>query len=86
VGIWWAVFPIPILRTVPEPLVPQAEGEHISPFRAAFQRLGDTFRDIRQYRELTKFIVAFWLYNDGIGTIIKMATNYFAEIGIGKQT
>jgi len=39
VGIWWAVFSIPILRTVPEPLVTQAEGEHISPFRAAFQRL-----------------------------------------------
>jgi len=31
VGIWWAVFSIPILRTVPEPLVTQAEGEHIAP-------------------------------------------------------
>jgi len=42
-----------------------------------------TFKEIRKYRELFKFLIAFWLYNDGIGTIIKMATIYGAEIGIG---
>jgi len=84
VGIWWAVFSIPILRIVPEPVVPETRRERINPFKAAFQRLGNTFRDIQQYRELMKFIVAFWLYNDGIGTIIKMATIYGTEIGIGQ--
>lgn len=84
VGIWWAVFSIPVLRTVPEPPVAPRVGPRINPLRAAFQRLGTTFRDIRRYRELTKFIVAFWLYNDGIGTIIKMATIYGTEIGIGQ--
>ena len=84
VGIWWAVFSIPILRLVPEPPMPEASGPRVHPFRAAFQRLGSTFRDIRRYRELTKFIIAFWLYNDGIGTIIKMATIYGTEIGIGQ--
>ncbi|HPL27696.1 MAG TPA: MFS transporter, partial [Anaerolineae bacterium] len=38
---------------------------------------------LRQYRQLFFFLLAFWLYNDGIGTIIKMATIYGAEIGIG---
>jgi len=84
VGIWWAVFSIPILRTVPEPPVPEIEGPRLNPFQVAFQRLSNTFRDVRQYSELTKFIVAFWLYNDGIGTIMKMATIYGAEIGIGQ--
>ena len=84
VGFWWAVFTIPILRKVPEPRVPETREPRANPLRVAFQRLGNTFRDIRQYRELTKFIVAFWLYNDGIGTIIKMATIYGAEIGIGQ--
>jgi len=84
VGIWWAVFTIPILRTVSEPRVPETGEPRANPFRVAFQRLGNTFRDIRQYGELTKFIIAFWLYNDGIGTIIKMATIYGAEIGIGQ--
>lgn len=86
VGVWWAVFSIPILRIVPEPPVRGVSGPRVNPFRAAFQRLGSTFRDIRRYKELTKFIVAFWLYNDGIGTIIKMATIYGTEIGIGQTS
>jgi UMF1 family MFS transporter len=84
VGVWWAVFSIPILRTVPEPPVQRQEAAGLGPLQAAFRRLGNTFGDIRQYRELTKFIIAFWLYNDGIGTIMKMATIYGAEIGIGQ--
>jgi UMF1 family MFS transporter len=84
VGVWWAVFSIPILRTVPEPRVQTKEVAGLSLLQVAFRRLSNTFRDIRQYRELTKFIIAFWLYNDGIGTIMKMATIYGAEIGIGQ--
>jgi UMF1 family MFS transporter len=84
VAVWWALFSIPILRIVPEPPVRTTEATGLSPLQVAFQRLGKTLRDIRQYRELTKFIVAFWLYNDGIGTIMKMATVYGAEIGIGQ--
>ncbi|MGC8788250.1 MAG: MFS transporter, partial [Anaerolineae bacterium] len=73
-------------RSVPEPAVQGGSELRVNPFRAAFQRLGNTFRDIRRYKELTKFIVAFWLYNDGIGTIIKMATIYGTEIGIGQTS
>jgi UMF1 family MFS transporter len=84
VGIWWAIFSIPLLRTVPEPPVAVMHERRINPLRAAFRRLSNTFGDVRQYGELTKFIIAFWLYNDGIGTIIKMATIYGTEIGIGQ--
>jgi UMF1 family MFS transporter len=55
-----------------------------NPLRAGFARLGGTFKEIKKYRELFKFLVAFWLFNDGIGTIIKMATIYGKEIGIGQ--
>jgi UMF1 family MFS transporter len=81
VAVWWAVFSIPLFRHVPEPHA--ARGPRVNPLRAGFGRLGETFRDLRRYRELTKFLVAYWLYADGIGTIIKMATIYGAEIGIG---
>ena len=84
VGIWWAVFSIPILRIVPEPPAAAGQGPRERALQAAFQRLGVTFRDMRRYRDLFTFIIAFWLYNDGIGTIIKMATIYGAEIGIGQ--
>ncbi len=83
VAIWWAIFTVPLLRRVPEPPATRVGLEEgIPPLKASFQRLAQTFREIRKYRELFKFLIAFWLYNDGIGTIIKMATIYGAEIGI----
>ncbi|MBN1221090.1 MAG: MFS transporter [Anaerolineae bacterium] len=82
VAIWWAVFSIPLLRNVPEPPA-SGQGQRLNPVVAGFQRLNRTFREIRHYKQLFLFLVAFWAYNDGIGTIIKMATIYGAEIGIG---
>ncbi|MCK5794982.1 MAG: MFS transporter, partial [Anaerolineales bacterium] len=68
---------------IPEPPRQVFKGEmHSNPITAGFHRLGETFKEIRKYGDLFKFLVAFWLYNDGIGTIIKMATTYGDEIGI----
>jgi MFS-type transporter involved in bile tolerance (Atg22 family) len=87
VAVWWFVFSIPVLRLVPEPPNRVLAGEAgVNPVKVSFQRLGRTFSEIRRYRELFIFLVAFWFYNDGIGTIIKMATIYGAEIGITQTT
>jgi UMF1 family MFS transporter len=85
VGIWWAVFSIPLFRRVPEPPASRLLAEkRENPIRGGFDRLLRTFGQLRLYRQLLLFIIAFWIYNDGIGTIIKMATIYGAEIGIGQ--
>jgi len=85
VAVWWLLFAIPLWKNVPEPPRQIYEGELDSnPFSAGFKRLSVTFKEIRKYGELFKFLVAFWLFNDGIGTIIKMATIYGKEIGIGQ--
>src|SRR5207302_671926 len=52
-------------------------------FRAAVNRLGSTFRTLSRHRQATLMLVAFLLYNDGIGTIIRMATAFGTEIGLG---
>jgi UMF1 family MFS transporter len=84
VAVWWAVFSIPLFRLVKEPRRVRLEAEQIgNPIVGGFARLGRTFKELRLFRQLLIFIVAFWIYNDGIGTIIKMATIYGAEIGIG---
>ncbi|MGC9336419.1 MAG: MFS transporter [Anaerolineae bacterium] len=83
VAVWWAVFSIPLFRNVPEPPVVRIERRDVSFVKAGFGRLGHTFGQIRRYKQLLIFLVAFWIYNDGIGTIIKMATAYGDEIGIG---
>lgn len=84
VAIWWAVFSIPVFRRVPEPpaaTATLASGENV--LTVSFKRLGDTFKDIRRYRELFKYLIAFLIYNDGIGTIIGVAAIYGAELGFG---
>lgn len=87
VAVWWLAFTFPLLRFVKEPARRILAGEeHFNPIQASFSRLSATFRDIRHYRDLFIFLVAFWVYNNGIGTIIMMATIYGAEIGIGQTT
>ncbi|GAB4574938.1 MAG: hypothetical protein Kow0077_23960 [Anaerolineae bacterium] len=84
VALWWGVFTIPLLRTVPEPPAATASTESLlTVIRVSFARLWQTLRDISQYRELFKFLVAFLIYNDGIGTIIGVAVIYGAELGFG---
>jgi MFS transporter, UMF1 family len=88
VAVWWLVFSIPLFRRVPEPQVGREaerddQGRPVrSPIAEAFVRLGHTFRDLRRFRQGTLMLVAFLIYNDGIGTIIRMATIYGGSIGI----
>ncbi len=84
VAIWWAVFTLPLLRIVPEPhtaAVALAAGESV--VGASFKRLAETFHNIRRYRQLFKYLIAYVIYNDGIGTIIGVAAIYGAEMGFG---
>ncbi len=84
VAIWWAVFSIPLFRRIPEPLTVTASlGQGESILSASFKRLKETIKDIRRYRELFKYLIAFLIYNDAIGTIIGVAAIYGAELGFG---
>ena len=84
VAIWWAVFSIPIFRHVPEPPAATARLNHgESVINVSFKRLWETLKDIRRYNELFKYLIAFLLYVDGIGTIIGVAAIYGAELGFG---
>jgi UMF1 family MFS transporter len=81
-AVWWALFALPLFRYVAEPGVAGRQPVSARAVAIALRRLGSTLRQIRRYRELTLFLAAFWLYNDGISTIIKLAAAYGDEIGI----
>ena len=84
VAIWWFIFSLPAFKYLPDP-EKRVEKIPLGKYtKMAFGRLKSTFVHIRKYRELWKFLLAFWLYNDGIGTIIRMATIYGREVGIGQ--
>ena len=86
VAIWWLVFSIPLLRHVPEPAglpTPHSEPSQRSNAGITLTRVITTFRELRNLRNPFLMLVAFFLYNDGVQTIIRMSAIYGAEIGIG---
>ncbi len=87
VGIWWLVFSIPLLRGVAEPArtLEADETGREGTIGVAFKRVWETFHELRGYRNAFLMLVAFLLYNDGIQTIIRMATIYGAEVGIDRN-
>ncbi|MEX1031265.1 MAG: MFS transporter [Paenibacillaceae bacterium] len=84
VAVWWYIFSRPIFRRVgqflPKPVVQYTFGEYVG---AGAKRLARTLRSIKHYPELLKYLIAFWLFSDGINTVIAMATIYGKTIGIG---
>jgi MFS-type transporter involved in bile tolerance (Atg22 family) len=84
VAVWWAVFSIPLFRNIPEPPAATARFKTgLEVIAASFKRLWATLKDIQQFSQLFKFLLAFLIYNDGIGTIIGVAAIYGAELGFG---
>jgi UMF1 family MFS transporter len=86
VALWWLAFAIPLFRRVPEPAVTREQDEPRgrNAVAVSFDRLGETFRALRGYKQAFLMLVAFLIYNDGIGTIIRMATVFGNELGIGR--
>ena len=87
VAVWWLIFSLPLFFRVREP-APRLEPDESrggSSIRVAFSRLWDTFHELRGYRQAFLMLVAFLLYNDGIQTIIRMASIYGAEVGIDQN-
>jgi UMF1 family MFS transporter len=87
VSVWWLVFSIPLFRHVDEPAVSGGEslGSPITTAKAGFGRLRSTGGEIRRYRQTFVFLIAFWLYNDGISTIITLSAAYATDIGLGQS-
>jgi len=78
-AIWWFVFTIPMVINVH-----QIHGIKREPnmLASSFRRLGGTFKEIRKYRTVFLFLLAYFFYIDGVGTIISMSTAYGSDLGI----
>ena len=87
VAVWWLVFSIPIFLRVSEPRAELAPGEVVdtSTLRFAVDRIKRTFKELRSYRNAFILLIAYLVYGDGIGTIIRMAALYGEGLGIGQE-
>lgn len=80
VSIWWAVFSIPVFLFVKESSRIEEEST-LNTITAGLTQLKNTFHEIRHLKVIFLFLAAYWLYIDGVGTIIRMALDYGMSIG-----
>lgn len=77
-ALWWAVFSIPLLcgvRETPRPV------KMATAVRDALRQLLETLRTVTRNRDAALFLLAYWLYIDGVDTVVRMAVDYGRAIG-----
>src|SRR5512143_1315453 len=80
-ALFFLVFSIPMFLFVPEPAGSPAAAKHPGMIREGLRRANHTFQTLfvrREHPSLARFLIAFFIYNDGILTIIAFAA-IFAE-------
>ncbi|MEM8549035.1 MAG: MFS transporter, partial [Pseudomonadota bacterium] len=78
VAVWWVLFMLPLALTVTERQSAVATGASIG---AAYAQVFRTLRNIAGYRNVAVFLVAYWLYIDGVHTLILLAADFGARLG-----
>ena len=79
-GVWWAVFTLLPLRWLREhPSAEAGTGGGGNVLTDGFRQLGRTVRSLRAYPLTLFFLVAFLVYNDGIQTVISLASQFGTE-------
>lgn len=80
VAVWWALFSLPIFLFVKE-IVVSGRLRGRQAVSAGIRQLNATFSQIRRLRVVFLFLLAYWLYIDGVDTIIRMAIDYGLSLG-----
>lgn len=81
VALWWAIFTIPLILFVKESRVRRDEPRAIDYIKRGFGQLQHTFHKVKHMRVVFLFLMAYWLYIDGVDTVIRMAVDYGMSIG-----
>ncbi|OCS84659.1 MFS transporter [Caryophanon tenue] len=81
-ALWWGLLTIPMIKDVQQRHYIEPEPQ---PIRQSFKRLGSTFKDIRHYKIVFVFLLAYFCYIDGVDTIIKMVVPYATSV-LGTDT
>ncbi len=83
VGIWWALFSLPIMLFVDEKK--ETEKNSISKaLKEGIAQFKSTFNEIKNLKVVATFLLAYWLYIDGVDTTVRMAANFGISLGFGQ--
>jgi UMF1 family MFS transporter len=85
VAVWWLVFSLPLLLLVKEP-GGASGGPTLHVVREGFARVWHTLHEVRRLRNVWLFLIAYWLYIDGVDTIVRMAVDYGLSLGFDHKS
>ena len=85
VAIWWFIFSAPLFLNVQEERNIKVQ-TNSSVIKTAFYNLYQTAKSIKKYKSAVIFLIAYFLYMDGVDTIIRMATSYGSDIGLTAES
>ena len=80
VALWWFVFSMPLFLFVKQKKINDI-ADFKNPFKQSFIRVLNTFREIKKYKPVLIFLIAYWFYIDAIDTIVRMAVAYGTDLG-----
>jgi UMF1 family MFS transporter len=86
VAAWWTAFSLPLVLHVREGEPPAARAGIAVRVGEGLRELADTFRRARELRTILLFLAAYWLYIDGVHTIVRMAVDYGLALGFPSNT
>ena len=79
VAVWWLLMSLPLLKNYEQKYFVEKKPHAIA---QSFKRLGETFKNIKEEKQVFMFLLAFFFYIDGVYTIIDMATAYGSALGL----
>ncbi|GAB6044293.1 MFS transporter [Endothiovibrio diazotrophicus] len=81
---WWLLFALPLLRFVEEPR-PAAGSGGAAAVAAGLRQFAETFHQLRRLKPVWLFLLAYWLYIDGVDTVIRMAVDFGLSLGFASS-
>lgn len=84
-AIWWSLFTLPLLFRVTEVRATSTSDGILHVAQAGWRQFVQTFKEIRRLRVIGGFLLAYWLYIDGVNTVMRMAVNYAMSLGFSSQ-
>ena len=82
-ALWWGVFTIPMLKNVEQKYYVERVANPVS---TSFKKLYKTFKNIKVYKPIFLFLLAYFFYIDGVHTVIQMSTAFGSDLGISSTT
>lgn len=82
-ALWWGFFTIPMLKNVEQRYYVERVPNPVS---VSFKKLYSTFKNIKAYKPLFIFLIAYFFYIDGVHTVINMSTAFGSDLGISSTT